>query len=271
MSRRIKGAEIELEMVKNLFKKGGIGFRAPASGTYVLPKKPIPYTGLQKKCVIPIEGIDFIDFGFNPSGYQTSDYAGFFPTPSVTRVASHGIFGGNEFRFVEAKTIRLRKSHLTKQERSLGKNGIDVKKHTMKTTFNLLQKETRMYITEKRNGKNVSVKNPYYGMLRKSDFCMELQRTWYMELLMRKNIREMLASIGINIENVRLPVYAYLQVRFIGANAELWVRISDLATYNDWTRKEKRDPSATMLDIIKTEKNEIFWRWRRNKAISKKI
>jgi len=271
MKKKIKGTELELQMVKLLFKHNLIGFRAPASGTYIVEDTPKPYVDLQKECNIKIEGIEFIDFGFRSDGYQTSDYSGFFSNSISSRIKTIGTFDPYEFRFIELKTVRLRDSHLTSEERKLQifKESLDAKFHTMKETFNLLQKDTRSVIkirteadTAKKNNKN-----PYYNQLRKSDFCMELQRTYYMELLMRKNITDMLSSIGIYVESDRLPIYAYLQVRFIKANVEIWIRIKDLITYQDYTKTKLRDPKTTMLDIIKDEKNNITWTWRINNKL----
>lgn len=259
----IRGSELEIAMVKLIYKNGGIAFRAPGSGTYTVEQAPIPYTDLQKKCKIEISGIGFIDFGFDPKGYQTADYAGFFVNDDLSpRIQSKGTYDSTEFRFVELKTVRLRKSHLKKGET---KESVDKKKHKMTETFNLLQTDKRNYVKRvDKKGKKKKIASPYYGKLRKSDFCMELQRTWYMELLMKRNITQMLRSIHVEVSEDALPINAYLQVRFMGTDREIWIKISDLAKYQTSKKEEHRDTTCTMLDIIKNEKNEISWKWRQN-------
>jgi hypothetical protein len=85
-----------------------------------------------------------------------------------------------------------------------------------------------------------------------------------MELLMRKNVKYMLVSIGIEICEEKLPIYAYLQLRFMGTNNEIWIRVKDLIAFQNSEKKTSRDTNSTMLDIIKNEKNEIMWEWRIN-------
>jgi hypothetical protein len=257
MGKKIVGMEIELKMVKNLFKRGGFGFRAPGSGTYTLPHKSIPYNDLQKKCRIDIEGVAHLDFGYE-TDYITCDYAGFFPVDDVVRnVTAVGIFGSKEFRLVEAKTVRLRKSHLKKSEKNVDRKKINKKTRKMKETFNILQRDKRSWVRRpdsENPKKNVKVDNPYFDKLRKSDFCMELQRTWYFAEVIKK------------LDILKCQVYAYLQLRFVSSNKEIWIRINDLVKWQDYEMNKARDKTCTMLDIIKDDKNEITWQWRRNNS-----
>jgi len=262
----IKGAEIEIKMVQSLFKLGSFGFRAPGSGTYKVAEMTIPYTEDQAKCKIEIRGTPHIDFGYDTK-YITADYTGYFPKESVGSVKSFGIFGEKEIRVVEAKTVRLRKNHLTKKEKELDRSTINRKEHRMYESFNLLVKDTRSVVKRpnpENSKKNIKVPNPYKDKLRKSNFCMELQRTWYLALVMRKNIAEMLKSININVDPNILPIYGYLQLRFVGSYRELWIRISELVKYQNSSLQNERDITNTMLYIIKDTDNNITWEWRKN-------
>lgn len=255
---KIQGSDLEQKMVRAIFKSGGIGFRCPGSGTYKVEDLVIPYTEDQEACKIEIRGIPFVDFGYSTE-YITADYVGYFPSNTIGNVHHDGNAKSGEFRIVELKTVRLRKSHLKKDEKERDKKSIDRKTHDMKEVFNLLQTDTRQYVKRKDPNnpkKSIQSPNPYYQKLRKSDFCMELQRIWYLEHLIRK----------LNI--FKCDVRSYLQVRFIGSNKEIWIPISDLAKYQDSTLKEPRDTSSTMLYVIKNEQNIITWEWKRNQSYS---
>jgi hypothetical protein len=212
----------------------------------------IPYTPLQEKCKITIS-TRHVDLGYDPEGYVTVDYAGYFPTRSLSsRVKIFGDCEENEFRFVEVKTVRLRKAHLTAGEKKLDRDTIDRKTHAMTERFSLLEKDGRKYTKQPDPGnpkKMVKAENPYHGMLRKSDFCMEIQRTWYM------------AELARSLEIFRCNVNGYLQVRFMGSNTELWVKVSTITAWQDSSLTVPRDRSCTRLAIEKSGDNEIAWRW----------
>lgn len=252
MGLKRTGTKIELDMVKAMFKAGGFGFRAPGSGTYIVEDDLIPYTELQDKCKI-YTSARHIDLGYDPVGYLTADYAGYFPNRSLSsRVKIFGDCEENEFRFVEAKTVRLRKSHLTAEEKKVDRDGINRKSHAMIERFSILEKDNRKFVKRPDPAnpkKNVKVENPYIGMMRKSDFCMELQRTWYMAELARST----------NI--FRCAVNGYLHVRFIGSNTELWIKVATLTDWQDSERSKKRDYACTKLCIEKNDENEISWYW----------
>lgn len=260
---RIKGSDIELKIVHLLFESGSFGWRSPGSGTYIVENDPIPYTELQEKCKFDIEGVGHIDFGYDPKGYQTVDYGGFFIESNLSkRTKIIGSVDSHEMRVVEVKTIRLRESHLNKSEKDQIKKGIMEKKdinkksHEMSATFNLLQTDMREYIKRDKQ----KVKNPYKGKLRKSDFCMELQRTWYFSEILKSLRNEKNEPI------FNCKVNAYLQVRFIGSGTELWINIEDLNKYNSNNFDAERDKTFTMLVIEKDEKNEIIWYWKANRT-----
>jgi len=56
MGRKSLGTSLERRMVRNAFKDGGWGFRAPGSGTFTVDKGKSKRDGLQEECSIPIPG-----------------------------------------------------------------------------------------------------------------------------------------------------------------------------------------------------------------------
>lgn len=249
---KIRGAEHELREIKQLFHVGGWGNRAPGSGTYIVEDIPYPYTELQNQCKFEITGIPCIDFGYDPQNYITVDVMGYYPKATIfPLITMYGTPRANEVRFIEMKTVRLRKSQLSKEKQKHYKQ-LNPKEEEIKVIYSILQKDKRKTVKREhpKTKKTQHVENPYYDQYRKSDFCMELQRTWYY------------ARLCASLECFAVPVRAFLNVKFIQCYCETFIEIADLACYQDHTLTTKRDTEHTQLHILKTAENTIEWYWK---------
>jgi hypothetical protein len=202
------GTALELGMVKKAFKAGGWGFRAPGSGGFTPNNDVVQRTKLQEDCTIKIS-TRCIDLGFKIE-YLNADYVCFFPE-------------WNEVRVVEAKTVRPKRD----------KDGN--RKNAKETDVVAYYYLTEMH---KKDG-------PYKGMMKKSDFCMELERTW------------LLAMVMDGSGAFKMPVRPYLHVRFIKSGTELFIQIPELL--------KLRNPADDVLKITKDASNEIHVEWQRRK------
>ena len=196
MGRKSQGTSLERRMVKNAFKGGGWGFRAPGSGTFTVDKKG-KRTPLQARCTIDL-GKDVIDVVYKVD-YVTTDFVVYYPE-------------WNEVRTVEAKTVRTKKVNGEREK----------------------ARETAMveyyYLTDKKDGNLV-----------KSNFCIELERTWLLSEIMKKNA-------------FKIPVEPYLQVRFINSDQELFIKIPELLA----SRKVEDD----VLKVTKSEEGIVSFEWQ---------
>ena len=206
MGRKSLGTALELGMVKKAFKAGGWGFRAPGSGGFTPNNDVVQRTKMQEECTIPIS-TKSIDLSFK-CNYLTADY--------VAYLREWG-----EVRAVEAKTVRPKRD----------KDG------NLKNA-----KETEVvayyYLTEehKKDGK-------YRGMMKKSDFCMELERTW------------LLARVMDDSGAFKVPVRPYLHVRFIKSGTELFIQVPELL--------KLRTPADDVLKVVKDASNVIRIEWQK--------
>jgi hypothetical protein len=203
---KAKGTALELGMVKKAFKAGGWGFRAPGSGGFTPNSDVVQRTKLQEECTIPLS-VRHVDFSFKLN-YLNADYVCFFPE-------------WKEVRAVEAKTVRPKKD----------KNGD-------RKNAKEVEVVAYYYLTEeqKKDGR-------YKGMMKKSDFCMELERTWIFARVM--------AESGA----FKIPVRPYLHVRFIKSGTELFIQIPELL--------KLRTPADDVLKVVKNASNVIRIEWQR--------
>ena len=202
-------------MVKKAFKNGGWGFRAPGSGGFTPNDDVVQRTKLQEECAISIS-VRHVDLSFKNNDYLTADYAAFIPF-------------WKEVRVVEAKTVRPKRDKEGKCKNA---------KKTEVAAYYYLTDE------HKKEGR-------YRGMMKKSDFAMELERTW------------MLARVMDESGAFSVPVRPYLHVRFIKSGAELFIQIQELL--------KLRTPSDDVLKIVKNASNEIRieWQQRFNRSADK--
>jgi len=209
MGNKAKGTALELGSVK----KAVWGFRAPGSGGFAANNDVVPRTPDQEKVKVPLS-MGHIDFGFKDNNYIVSDYVAFSAD-------------WDEVRTVEAKTVRPKKN-----------------KDGSKQNAKEVEVTTYFYLTEEHKKPG-----PYQGMMRKSNFCIELERTW----LHAMRLRESKTSDGTPVFNV--PVNAYLHVRFIGSGKELFMQIPDLL--------KLRTPADDVLKIVKDSENVIRVEWQK--------
>lgn len=208
MGRKALGTNLENSMVRKAFKHGGWGFRAPGSGTFTSRDDIMPREGLQAECTIHLS-VRHVDLGYKTE-YITSDYTAYMPE-------------WGEVRVVEAKTVRIRKKKK--------KKGIKPKETTMYRLY---------YLTEPVKKK----KSKYHGMMKKSNFCMELERTWMLARVMEES--------GV----FTVPVKPYLQVRFISAYSEAFLHIPDIVS------SDVRGNDKDVLKVIKNEDGDVSFEWQ---------
>jgi hypothetical protein len=206
VGNKAKGTALELGMVKKAFKAGGWGFRAPGSGGFTPNADVVQRTRLQEECTIPIS-VRCIDLSFKLD-YLNADYVCFFPE-------------WKEVRAVEAKTRRL-----DKKKKDKGKSA---KEENITALYYLTEEQ-------KKDGQ-------YKGMMKKSDFCMELERTW------------IFARVLDESGAFKIPVRPYLHVRFISSGTELFAQIPELI--------KLRTPADDVLKIVKDAGNEIRVEWQK--------
>ena len=121
--------------------------------------------------------------------------------------------GWGEVRPVEAKTVRTKK---------VGGERLNARETSMVEYY---------YLTDKRNGKLV-----------KSNFCIELERTWFLaEIMSRNNV-------------FAAPVVPYFQVRFINAGKELFIDIPGLLS--------SRSVEQDVLKVMKDSDGNVTFKWQ---------
>lgn len=206
MGNKAKGSALELGMVKKAFKAGGWGFRAPGSGGFTPRDDVEQRTALQAECTIPIS-TRCIDLGWKIE-YLTVDYFAFLPE-------------WNEARAVEAKTVRAKRDKSGERK--------NAKENEMVAYYYLTTEHKK--------------DDKYKSMMKKSDFCMELERTW------------MFARVLDESGAFAIPVRSYLHVRFIKSGTELFIQIPELI--------KSRMPADDVLKIVKDASNEIHVEWQK--------
>ncbi len=209
MVKKYLGTNHERSMVYKAFKEGGWGFLFPASGTYTPHEEVVPRTDEQMRYTIPIS-VSHIDLGFKTI-YLASDYIAFIPQ-------------WNEVRVVEMKTARSRE-----------------KKDEVVAYYYLTEKVKKKTIGRGDNKRE----NPLFGLMRKSDFCMELETAWMLAGRMAEN----------SVFNV--PVKPYLHVKFVGFNSEMFYHIPELLS--------ERTSSQVVLKVVKEVDNTISHYWQERK------
>lgn len=207
MGRKSLGTALELGTVKKAFKAGGWGFRAPGSGGFTPNDDVVQRSKMQEECTIPIS-VRCIDFSFKSDSYLTADYVAYLPE-------------WKEIRAVEAKTVR--------PKRDKDGNRKNAKETEVVAYYYLTQEH-------KKEGQ-------YHGMMKKSDFAMELERTWLFARVMDES------------DVFKIPVKSYLHVRFIKSGTELFIQIPELL--------KLRTPADDVLKIVKDASNVIRIEWQK--------
>jgi hypothetical protein len=220
MGRKSLGTALEINMVKKAFKNGGWGFRAPGSGSFTPHQDVFEREGLQAECTIKLS-VAHVDLGYKTT-YLTADYVAFIPE-------------WEEVRVVEAKTVRLK----TKKKEK-GKKARTEKMISYYYLTDVVKKEKIGRGDKKRE-------NPLFGMMKKSDFCMELERAWMLARLMDE-------GGAFNV-----PVRSYLHVRFMKAGAEAFFSVPDLVG------NKAKKPDQDVLKVIKEEDGSIRFEWQGRK------